>query len=128
MSKNELMHYGRKGMKWYQHIFGDADSRAQYASIYKQGANITSSAKSAVGAAGRIKATSKQQDISKMSDDELRKLVNRMGMEQQYSNLSSSRISKGQSYVQDILSIAGSSMTATASALTIALMIKKLKE
>lgn len=22
LQKNELMHYGRKGMKWYQHIFG----------------------------------------------------------------------------------------------------------
>lgn len=25
-----LEHYGRKGMKWYQHLFGEADSRAQY--------------------------------------------------------------------------------------------------
>lgn len=25
-----LEHYGRLGMKWYQHIFGDADSRAKY--------------------------------------------------------------------------------------------------
>ena len=27
---NYLEHYGRKGMKWYEHIFGEADSRAQY--------------------------------------------------------------------------------------------------
>lgn len=27
---NYLAHYGRKGMKWYQHIFGDEDPRARY--------------------------------------------------------------------------------------------------
>lgn len=27
----ELEHYGRKGMKWYQHIFGEAQSHAKYA-------------------------------------------------------------------------------------------------
>lgn len=27
---NYLAHYGRKGMKWYQHIFGDSDPRARY--------------------------------------------------------------------------------------------------
>lgn len=28
-----LAHYGRKGMKWYQHIFGDEDRRAKYSEI-----------------------------------------------------------------------------------------------
>ena len=27
-----LEHYGRKGMKWYKHIFGESDSRAEYSS------------------------------------------------------------------------------------------------
>ena len=30
MSNSELYHYGRKGMKWYQHIYGEADSRGKY--------------------------------------------------------------------------------------------------
>ena len=30
LRSDELCHYGRKGMKWYQHIFGDLDSRAKY--------------------------------------------------------------------------------------------------
>ena len=29
-SSNELYHYGRLGMKWYQHIYGDDDPRAKY--------------------------------------------------------------------------------------------------
>lgn len=32
MSKDYLEHYGRKGMHWYEHRFGEADSRAEYAS------------------------------------------------------------------------------------------------
>lgn len=28
---NELYHFGRLGMKWYKHIFGDPDKRAKYA-------------------------------------------------------------------------------------------------
>lgn len=30
LRQDELMHYGRKGMKWYQHIFGAIDPRAKY--------------------------------------------------------------------------------------------------
>ena len=30
-----LEHYGRKGMKWYEHIFGEEDSRAKYSSKEK---------------------------------------------------------------------------------------------
>lgn len=29
--EDELMHYGRKGMKWYQHIFGERQDKAKYA-------------------------------------------------------------------------------------------------
>lgn len=127
MSKNELYHFGRKGMKWYQHIFGDEDSRAKYASSYQQGSKISSDARSVVGSAGRIKNISKQKDVSKMSDEELRSIINRMNMEQQYTNLTTNKVSKGQAYVQETLSIAGGVMAITSSALTIALTIKKLK-
>lgn len=30
-SLNSLEHYGRLGMKWYQHIYGEQDGRAKYA-------------------------------------------------------------------------------------------------
>lgn len=36
LHSNELCHYGRKGMKWYQHIFGDVDLRAKYANAKAQ--------------------------------------------------------------------------------------------
>lgn len=40
--KAHLEHYGRKGMKWYQHIFGEEQSHAKYA----QGKGSTSKKKS----------------------------------------------------------------------------------
>lgn len=30
-----LEHYGRLGMKWYQHIYGDYQGQAKYAEKYK---------------------------------------------------------------------------------------------
>lgn len=31
LRQDELEHYGRLGMKWYQHRFGEEDGRAIYA-------------------------------------------------------------------------------------------------
>lgn len=37
MAENEyLEHYGRLGMKWYQHRFGDYQGQAKYAEKYKE--------------------------------------------------------------------------------------------
>lgn len=40
-----LEHYGREGMKWYQHIFGEKDSRAKYSDKGASDANISTSKK-----------------------------------------------------------------------------------
>ena len=69
---------------------------------------------------------SRKTDLSKMTDDELRAKVNRMNLEQQYDRLSSSETSRGRSYVDDTLSIAGSALAITSSALGIALAMKQL--
>lgn len=61
--KDYLEHYGVKGMKWYQHIFGDLDSRAKYSkkkSEKKQGSKKLSTNQKAligVGATAGILAT-----------------------------------------------------------------------
>ena len=31
---NDLLHYGVKGMKWYQHIFGDDEFKSNFVSRY----------------------------------------------------------------------------------------------
>lgn len=87
---SELMHYGRKGMKWYQHIFGDQDSRAKYS----KGSD----------------SAPKKEKVGDLSDAELQKRINRLRMESEYKKLLSEKkgsISKGESFLKKILKRAG---------------------
>lgn len=50
---------------------------------------------------------SKKDDVKKMSDDELRKRLNRLQMEQQYKQLSSSKATEGKKKAQSALKTIG---------------------
>ena len=76
-------HYGRKGMKWYQHIFGERQSHAKY-------------------------NKSRKEDYKELSDEELRSRINRLRLEREYKNLSSSGVGK-----KIVLSVLGAMGTAT---------------
>lgn len=65
-------------------------------------------------------------DLSNMSDDELRKRVNRMNMERQYRDLTPAEVTKGERAVNTAMSIIGPALAATASALSIAVGVKAL--
>ncbi len=65
-------------------------------------------------------------DLSNMSDDELRKRVNRMNMERQYRDLTPAEVTKGERAVNTAMSIVGPALAATASALSIAVGVKTL--
>lgn len=68
-------------------------------------------------------------DLSEMTDEELRKQINREMLEQQYNNLfNKSDVNKGRENVQQILDIGGSLLGVTSSALAIALAIHQLKK
>lgn len=64
-----IAHHGRKGMKWYQHIFGALDPRAEYK-------------------VGRMKndgtRTYGTKNIKNATDDELRQQINRKNLESEY--------------------------------------------
>jgi hypothetical protein len=85
LRNDELMHYGRKGMKWYQHVFTNAASvRSNHAlkKAEKQAKKDT-------------KETSKQhRRIKKMSDDELKKNISRLKLEKEYKDLKTSSNNK----------------------------------
>lgn len=49
------------------------------------------------------KKTSSDDEVKKMSDSELRSKINRLQMEKQYKHLTSSEISVGRKFVQDVL-------------------------
>ena len=120
----EMYHYGIKGMRWgvrrkNKHLnIGALKSGTDSANnIVREGRTLNKSVRG---------IRSRKTDLSKMTDDELRAKVNRMNLEQQYDRLSSSETSRGRSYVDDTLSIAGSALAITSSALGIALAMKQL--
>lgn len=65
-------------------------------------------------------------DLSKMSDDDLRKAINRMNLERQYRDLTPVEISRGERVASNILRTTGTVLTTSSSALDIALKIKEL--
>lgn len=86
---NELSHFGVKGMKW----------------------GVRKSRTSTVESSPRKKLKSKE--IKSLSDDELRKRINRIQMEKQYKQLTKREQSKGSKVVKDIL-IGGAKVAAAA--------------
>lgn len=70
------------------------------------------------------------KDLSKMSDDDLRKVINRKNLERQYRDLvyEPDKIDRGQAKLDEILSYGGAALGVTSSALSIALAIRELKK
>lgn len=70
------------------------------------------------------------RDLSKMSDDDLRKVINRKNLERQYRDLvyEPDNIDKGQAKLDEILSYGGAALGVASSALSIALAIRELKK
>lgn len=74
----------------------------------------------------------KSLDISSMSDKELRDVVNRMNMEQQYKDLMtrqySNEVRKGSSIISDILDYSGSVLATAGSIIAIITSIQALRK
>lgn len=80
-----------------------------------------------------VKNTRKRKntkDLSEMTDDDLRRLINRKNLEQQYRNITyePDKIDKGQAMVDEILDYGGTALAITSSALSIALAVRELKK
>ena len=118
---DELYHYGRKGMKWGQHIFGkerSSGTRKRKKSSEDVENRFVSGVKSVAGkvSASRAKAkedkrvqTLKKKKISDMTDDELAEYTDRMNRErtdsldkQQASQLNPQKVSKGQAFLTSL--------------------------
>lgn len=65
-------------------------------------------------------------DLSHLSDDDLRRAINRMNLERQYRDLTPVEITRGERVAANILRTTGTVMTTSSSALDIALKIKEL--
>ena len=75
-----------------------------------------------------IKAQTSYREVAKnMSDDSLRKAINRMDMERKFVSLANEKnITKGSMYASQALKILGSSLTLATSTISLALSIKML--
>lgn len=84
MENNELYHYGRKGMKWYQNIFtkdktGDSSK--------KTGESDDSEGGKKAGSGSSSSSSSSKKTIKDMTDDELVAAIRRLENEQKYNKL-----------------------------------------
>lgn len=125
MENVALQHHGIKGMKWGVRRTPEQLSRTK--SHIDAASGMVKEAKNINNSVSNIRSTIKKKDLSKMTDQELRDRVNRMNLEQQFSQLSSNKISKGENYVRNTLEIAGSTLAVASSAIAIAVGIKQLK-
>lgn len=135
-----LIHYGIKGMRWgvrrNRSSGGSVLSKVRKAtpnqisrakSTADEGSKITKEGSSIAKSVGNIRKTRKSEDLSKLSDAELKSRIDRMTLEQRYTTLNGARVSKGQSYIVDTLDVAGSVLAIGSSAAAIALAMKQMK-
>lgn len=91
-----LMHYGVLGMKWGRRKFQSSVRKSKkqkradsYSSDYQETRKM------------------RRKSSKKLSNDELKKLNNRMRLEQEYNRLSTSQVNRGLEIAKKTVSIAG---------------------
>lgn len=115
---SELYHYGRKGMKWGQNIFGKKRSSGSSAPTTLRGkieAKKKAKAKAKAAEEKKRKAEAeareltKRKSVKKMSDAELKDRINRLKMEDDYRKLMNDNdtLTKGAKFVMGVLEKVG---------------------
>ena len=113
---NELYHYGVKGMKWGVRRtpaqLGHKTSstkKKKTGVIAKTAKKISSDHKKKEKAKAKAKASIKKnneikkKNVSEMSDEELRKAVQRLQLEKQYRDLNPRTVSAGEKFAKSVM-------------------------
>lgn len=140
VSNNEIRHYGVLGMHWGRRSSGsnsgnNKPARKKMTEGQLNAAKNVSSTSSTITKEGLnvhksisdIRKTKHQEDLSKLTDDELKTKIARLDLEQKYNGLTGNKTSKGESYARSTLEITGSVLAIGSSAIGIALAMKQLK-
>lgn len=98
MNDNQLLHYGILGMKW-----GVRRTPAQLARARGERQSQDSKQNSTNSSSSKSSSSSSKRSVSDLSDDELRRVVQRLQLEQQYRNLNPQKVSVGQRFAKKVL-------------------------
>lgn len=99
---NELMHYGVLGMKW-----GVRRDRSIFRKKNSRSVNVQDNTPQ------KQKRKTVKKKVSEMSDDELRRAINRIQMEKQLAQLTAKEKSAGAKFVQGVLNDAAKKTATT---------------
>ena len=140
-----LQHHGVKGQKWgvrrtpqqlgHETTSGDrrqlSDKELKYLkkSVDTVGTQVDNTKTKRYSKNKKANDERIREDLSKMSDKELKDMVNRLNMEERYVQVMSSRYTEtGKSRTDRLLDNIGTAITVTSSALSIAIAIKELSK
>ena len=142
---SDLRHHGIKGQKWGVRRYQNSDGsltimgKLRYGSSkdYQELGDKVAKADSFIKTAKKYQAEKDHKeyndkiktDLSKMSDKELQQVVNRMNLEERYTQVMKSREKDaGESAAMKWLNVAGTVTTVSASAIAMAIQMKQLME
>jgi len=153
--ENYLCHEGIKGMKWGVRRYQNEDGSLTPAGKVRYGvgkalspsvpqgkgkpnispakvgvreaSNTVNSIQTITSNAERLQRSKRKEDFSSMSDDELRKRINRLQLETQYAALNDRNTQAGFERTQAVLGIVGGTLAIATSAITIGEAIQKAR-
>lgn len=101
---NELYHHGIIGMKWgvrrYQNLDGSLTAAGKRKYGTKTNFEKVQRAKNAADPKKlKAKTKSKEKTVKDMSDDELRRRINRIKMENEFASLTTKQMSNGEKFI-----------------------------
>lgn len=103
---DELYHYGRKGMKWGQNIFGKPRSGSKGRVVAKKKSfseKVADSKKAKAEAKAKAAEEARKKDPRNMSDADMRRAIERKKLENEYRQYYPQKVSRGKKFVNDFL-------------------------